>query len=386
MQSERRGRACPCRALLTCRRPFNPAQRRGALRGAASRCSARPLPGSAASRPVTMTTTVAPTRDAGDLRPPLERGAPAVVHSGGGASALLPMVIVAVAVLTAGALVWSRAEYVPMWDGRIYADCFIDTATGPFRIEAYRCANHVAHAYTAIVASAQRMAPYSPLPMLAANAALFGLAAVALWRILGRLFPDRSHAIGRALTTAAFLVHPVVLSALVQPGLDFGVLVFALCAIAAAVEGRAGAFAISGSLLVFSKEPGVLAYAVVAALYTWRAVLPRNLRWPVARAALVAGASFLVVYNVAPWHRAILPAAAAIALGALLLARPRGSVGQPHVAEVGRRLLRLWPLAIPALLFLAFAAYRVYSHAPAVAAASVAAQPAAQAKVIWGSD
>jgi hypothetical protein len=87
-----------------------------------------------------------------------------------------------------------------------------------------------------------------------------------------------------------------------------------------------------------------------------------------------------------PWHPAILPAAAAIAFGTLLLARPRRAIGRPQVAEMGRRLARLWALAIPALLFLAYAAYRIYSHAPGPAAASVAAQPVGQAQVIWGSD
>ena len=331
-----------------------------------------------------MTTTAAPTRGTGDLRPPLERAAAAIAHPAGRASILLATLIVAAAALTAGAFVWARADYVPMWDGRIYADCYIQAATRPFRFDAYRCANHVSHAYAAIVAFAQRMAPHSPVPMIAANAALFALAAAALWRILGRLFPDHSHMTGRALTTAAFLVHPVLLAALVQPGLDFGVLVFALCAIAAAVEGRVGALAVAGALLVFSKEPGLLVYGVVAAFYAWRAVLPSNVRWPLARAVLLAVGSFLVVYNLSPWHPAVLPAAAGVGLGVLLLARPAGPVGRSEVAELVRRLSRLWPLALPALLFLAYAAYRVYVHAPAVAPG--AAIPAAQAKVIWGSD
>ncbi|MDQ3949738.1 MAG: hypothetical protein M3282_05280 [Gemmatimonadota bacterium] len=293
--------------------------------------------------------------------------------------------IVAAAAICAGALVWSRAGYVPMWDGRIYADCFIDAATQPFRIDAYRCGNHVSHAYAAIVALAQRTAPYSPLPMLVANAFLFTLAAVAFWRILAGLFPDLSHSTARALTTAAFLVHPVVLGALVQPGLDFGVLVFALCVIAAALEGRVRALALAGSLLVFSKEPGLLIYAVVATFHAWRAALPDTLRWPTTRAGLLAAGSFLVVYNVAPFHPAVFAAAAAVSLGVLLLTRPRRVVGRKEIADVARRLARLWPLVVPVALFVAYAAYRIYAHAPGPAAASVG-QPAARASVVWGSD
>jgi hypothetical protein len=333
-----------------------------------------------------MLTRVGTTGGAAELRPPPGRVVQAEPHRVTRVPVLIPMLILATAAACAGALVWSRANYVPMWDGRIYADCFIDAATQPFRIEAYRCANHVSHAYTAIVSLAQRMSPYSPLPMLAANAVLFAVAGVAFWRILGRVFPDYSHATGRALTTAAFLVHPVILAALVQPGLDFGVLVFALCVIAAAVEGRVGAVAITGSLLVFSKEPGLLVYAVVATFYAWRAVLPDTLRWPLARAALLAVGSFLVAYNLAPFHPAILPAAAAVSLGALLLARPKVAIERPEISEIGRRLSRLWPLVVPIALFAVYAAYRVYAHAPEVAVASAAGGAGGRASVIWGSD
>jgi hypothetical protein len=291
-----------------------------------------------------------------------------------------------VAAVCAGALVWSRAGYVPMWDGRIYADCIIDAATRPLNLEAYRCADHVSHAYVAIVSLVQRLAPFSPLPMLLANAALFALAAVAFWRILGRLLPDASHTAARALTTAAFLVHPVVLAALVQPGLDFGVMVFSLCLIAAALEGRPGLFAVAGSLLVFSKEPGLLVYAAVAAFYAWRGGLPETSRWPIARAVLLAAGSLLVTYNLAPHHPAVLPAAALVGLSVLLLARPKPGFGRAEIADVGRRLRQLWPLVVPVLLFATYAGYRMYSHAAVSAAAGPGGQAPGRASVMWGSD
>jgi hypothetical protein len=333
-----------------------------------------------------MATRLAPAPSGPDLRPPLTQSDRSVPRAAARARALLPALILAAAALCASALVWSRADYVPMWDGRIYADCIIDAATGPFHVEAYRCGNHVSHAYVAILSLAQKIAPFSPLPTLLANAVLFALAVVALWRISARLLPDASHATARALTASAFLVHPVVLAALVQPGLDFGVLIFSLWLIAAVIDGRVAVAAVAGSLLVFSKEPGLLVYAVVATCYAWRVALPERARWPLARTGLMAAGSFLVAYNVAPDHPAILPAAALGGVAVLVLARPKGSVGRSEIAAAARRLRSLWPLVVPAVLFASYAAYRILSHTLVSAAASAAARPGARTSVLWGSD
>jgi hypothetical protein len=166
----------------------------------------------------------------------------------------------------------------------------------------------------------------------------------------------------------------------VQPGLDFGVLVFSLCVIAAALEGRLGALAIAGTLLVFSKETGIVVYAVVAALYGWRAALPSALQWPVARTALFTAGAFVGAYNLAPDHPAILPAASAAGLVGLLVFRPRGGIGRVELAAVGRRLRGLWPLAVPFAAFGVHIAHRFY-----LAAAAAVAPGASQSDVVWGT-
>ena len=330
-----------------------------------------------------MATRLGPVPAGAGLQPPLADVVRAETRRPRRTIALIPALVLVASAVFAGALLWSRVDYVPMWDGRIYADCINDAASRPVRLESYRCANHVSHAYVAILALAQKAAPYSPVPVLLANAVLFALAAAAFWRLLGRLLPDASHTTARALTTAAVLVHPVMLAALVQPGLDFGVLVFSLWLIAAAVEGRPWGIAVAGSLLAFSKEPGLLVYVVVAAFYAWRVTVPEVARWPLARAGLLAAASVLVAYNLEPEHPAIVPAAVAAGLAALMLARPRGA-SRVEIAVVTRELRRLWPLVIPVGLFAAYAAYRVLS--PLLARPAAAAGRPGGANVVWGTD
>jgi hypothetical protein len=329
-------------------------------------------------------TRLAPAGGGVDLRPPTPTAAPTAYSQIARRRRFIPILIVTAAAIYAGALLWSRAGYVPIWDGRIYAECYIDAATHAVRLEGFRCGNHVSHAYAAIISLIQRAAPSSTMPMLAANALLFALAAGAFWRILRRLLPDPMHATARALTTAAFLVHPVVLAAVIQPGLDFGLFVFSLLLIAAAVESRLWGVAVAGSLLVFTKEPGLIIYAVVATFYVWRAAVPASFQWPIARSTFLAAGALLLVYNIQPLHPAVLPAAVVVSVGVLLIGRPRG-FGKREVADLGRRVVALWPIAAPLVLFGAYAAYRVVTHMAAPGASGTARVPV-RANVLWGSD
>lgn len=161
-------------------------------------------------------------------------------------------------------LVWPHAGYVPIWDGRIYADCVIDAATRPlFATESLRCAEHPSHAYVGLLALAQRLDPGNGALLIAASFFLFALAALAFHRMLGRLFPGAGQATERALLTLGFVLHPAFVASIIQPGLDFGVLIFFVIALWAAVEDRILAIGVAGIFLCFSKESGVLVYGLL---------------------------------------------------------------------------------------------------------------------------
>ena len=173
--------------------------------------------------------------------------------------------VVSGAALAACALLVSRIGYVPIWDGRIYAAC-IAAAADHLSAESLRCAGHASQAYALLAAVVQKLAPASSIPLLATNAALFGLACLGFHRLTRRAFPN-APAVDRALLTAAFTVHPAFLSAIVQPGLDLPLLPGFLWALVFALERRWVPLVVTGLALAFTKETGVLLYAVLLACY-----------------------------------------------------------------------------------------------------------------------
>ncbi|HUQ79667.1 MAG TPA: hypothetical protein VM076_00945, partial [Gemmatimonadaceae bacterium] len=85
------------------------------------------------------------------------------------------------AIAVAAALI-SQWQYSPMWDGRIYADCITEAARN-FTPGALRCAGHASHAYIALVAAVQSIAPGSFPLLLLANAMLLLVACVGFHRL-----------------------------------------------------------------------------------------------------------------------------------------------------------------------------------------------------------
>jgi hypothetical protein len=289
--------------------------------------------------------------------------------------------VLAIAMLALGALIsalllFSRRDYVPVFDGRIYADCIVQASTHLTNLGGYRCAGHISQSYVAILALAQRVAPTSPAPMLFANALLLALAATALYRMLARIFPGASHDVGRAIVIGCFLVHPVVLASVVQPGLDFGVLVFALCALAALLERRRWAVVLFGVLLVFSKEPALLVYGVIALMYLWhhrlRHLMPNAPFWC---GLAVAGAAFLA--NAALGNYL---SAAFFAVVLVELHWYRVEASRPPLARALRESLAEWPLAIPVLAIGSYMALNAWRNA----AAAANAVHAGVTPVVWG--
>ncbi|MFI5309850.1 MAG: hypothetical protein ACHQQ3_01345 [Gemmatimonadales bacterium] len=164
------------------------------------------------------------------------------------------------------AMLWPERAYVPIWDGRVYADCVIDAARSGLSFESLRCARHPTQAWAAVLAIPQLLHP-GDVRILHLTDALLGILALACIRVaLRRVFPEPALARQLDLVTLACAVHPVVLSTLVQVNIDFGVYVFFFAALAALLAERFLWTAVAGLLLCFAKETGVLAYAVMIGL------------------------------------------------------------------------------------------------------------------------
>lgn len=220
--------------------------------------------------------------------------------------------LVALAVIAAGLAVMIVPElgYVPLWDGRVYANCVFEAAFSGVTMESLRCAGHPSQGWAAVLVVPQLFSPGSVALLHATNLVLGVIAAAAFRVALARVFPEPSLARELDIVAAAAAWQPVVVSTLLQPNVDFGVYAFFFVALAGLLSpGRAGtAVALAGgTLLVFSKETGVAAYglAVAAALYVAYRRHARPLRAQagplVRRGAVLALPVALFVAHVAAW-------------------------------------------------------------------------------------
>ena len=185
------------------------------------------------------------------------------------------LLVLAGAALAACGLLLSRVDYVPIWDGRTYADCIVaaaDTARGP---GALRCVGHSSHAYVALMAAGQLAANESYPMLLVMNAAIYGLACVGFLRLLQFVFPDNRERVDCGLLLAAFIIQPSLLAAVVQPSLDLALLPGFLWCTVCLLDRRLVAAAAIGTAMTFTKETGLLLYAaLVASWIVWELVAP----------------------------------------------------------------------------------------------------------------
>lgn len=163
-------------------------------------------------------------------------------------------------------LLMPERNYVPIWDGRIFANCAMGAATDGLSLESLRCAGHPSQGYALLLALPQFLR-LGDITLLHLTNVLLGILALASIRVvMGRVFPAREHARALDGLTVVCAVHPVLLSTLVQPNVDFGVYVFFFATLAALFKQAWRWVVLAGVFLCFSKETGVLAYGVMVGL------------------------------------------------------------------------------------------------------------------------
>jgi hypothetical protein len=88
------------------------------------------------------------------------------------------------------ALLWPERGYVPIWDGRVYANCVVDAAATGFSFESLRCAGHPSQGWALLLAAPQALA-LGDVRLMHLTDLVLGLFALACIRaILARAFPD----------------------------------------------------------------------------------------------------------------------------------------------------------------------------------------------------
>lgn len=182
-----------------------------------------------------------------------------------------------VAAAVVGTMLVMQLGYSPMWDGLWYSNCFA-AAARHLAPGSFRCAEHASHAYVALVAVVQSIAPGSFPLLLATNALLLVVAWVGFYRLTTLTVPDDDRRLDRALLGAIFVAQPTLVAAVVQPGLDLPIVPAFIWCVVFAFQRRWVAVAATGCALAFTKETGVLLYvALVFVIVLWR-LAPGTLR------------------------------------------------------------------------------------------------------------
>jgi hypothetical protein len=231
---------------------------------------------------------------------------PAPPSRRGSRAALAALALVCVIFVARGL---AYLDFVPLWDGRQYADCVTEAATQGLTLTRLNCFAHPSAAYIAVLAAATKLDPGSFVPMLLANLAL-GVVALVFFYLLARFtFPHEDQRWECVLATAALSLHPVLLASALNVNADYGVLVYLLPTLYCVARGRFVAATFWGLALSFSKEPGVVFLAALGASWVLVALPGRRSwaeRWRAARPALwfFAAPALLAVWMLLKPHAA----------------------------------------------------------------------------------
>jgi hypothetical protein len=220
--------------------------------------------------------------------------------------ARLPVAAAAAALV----LLATRIGYVPLWDGRIYADCIVDAAAGRLALSTLRCADHISHAYMLYAGAIQWLRPGSFPAILLANALLYLLACIAFVRLTRLAFPDDAHRVGRAFLGAAFALQPSILASVVQPTIDLPLLPGFLWGALFVLRRQWVRLVTVGVAMVFSKETGVIFYAALVGVYALLSLISHRRSASEIRRVLVHLVPLaipLVVFAIYLAYRATLP-------------------------------------------------------------------------------
>ena len=212
------------------------------------------------------------------------------------------------ATLVALALMLPRADFVPLWDGRFYTECVLEAARNGLRPYWLRCAGHSSHVYVLLAGVARWLAPNGTLSFFVVDSLLLAAACVGFHRLIRLALPARELDVERAQATAAFVLQPSFLAAVLQPNIDLPVLTGFVWCLVTLIERRWVWTVLVGLAMVFSKETGVLLYGVTGACYVLWVVVRDGRPWrtravavlrlaPLALPIVVFGAYF-VAYRV----------------------------------------------------------------------------------------
>lgn len=159
-------------------------------------------------------------------------------------------------------LIVPRLSFVPIWDGRFYADSILEAIRTPFDLPKFNCAGHPTMLWGLWIGLFQIFDPGSPF-LLHLPSVLLGLASVvAFFKIAKTLFPEPATGSEIYLLAGIFSVFPAIVAATLETNPDSGVLAFFMILLALLLAKKFRLAVVASIFLVCSKESGLLLYVL----------------------------------------------------------------------------------------------------------------------------
>src|SRR3954468_15672103 len=102
----------------------------------------------------------------------------------------LPRLVLVLAGVAAIALIAPHLGYIPMWDGRAYAECAVEASLHDLAPFYLRCWGHASHLYLGLLAISQLFDHGNATALIAVNAIILVLGVTGFHRLTRVAFPD----------------------------------------------------------------------------------------------------------------------------------------------------------------------------------------------------
>jgi len=176
------------------------------------------------------------------------------------AGAIVPAILTAL-------ILGRHVDFVPIWDGRAYADALTAAVRGPFNLLNFNVFAHPSMLFMLWSGLGQFIDPGNAMLLNLSQIVLAVGAVVAFASIARRLMPAPGDVAERFLVTALFAVYPIVLASEQNLNPDTGVLAAFLAYLALLFARRYFWAMLAAVFMVSSKESGVLLYPIATAVF-----------------------------------------------------------------------------------------------------------------------
>ncbi len=172
-------------------------------------------------------------------------------------------------------MVGPYTDFVPIWDGALYAEETLKSVRDDFDVWGLNIAGHPGIGSLLVPALFAKLAGGQLWGLHLGNIALGIVAVISFQCIIDTLFAELPRA-ERSLIALVFSSIPVVAANSINTNLDFGTLVFSLVFLSLLVRRHFWFAALAGGMLVLAKESGVVVWGITLGVYSLALIFERG--------------------------------------------------------------------------------------------------------------